>query len=130
MQDQNVGDIQEKDGVLEEKEKDVVSYKSYDKAVKEAKSYKEKFRELDSKLKEIQEGEMKKNNEWKSLAESKDAALKEALTKLQEKEEREITARKIKSFEKHLGGKVKNPKYYSFVDFDRIAFNPDTEEVD
>lgn len=114
----------------DQKKKDTVAYDTYRRTLNEAKTYKEKFRELELWKTQQEEEKLKANNEWKALAESKERSLSEAQQKLQEFERTITDSIKLNAFNKALGGKLKSQEYYSFVDTDKIAYNPETKQVD
>lgn len=132
MSDQNgVSDSTQSSGVAPEpKTSDVVKYETYSKVLSEAKKLKEKVREYESTLQQSQEQKLKEQNEWKVLAEQYKQKLDHTSNVLHEQEKSIVNGLKYHEFEKHLGGKLKNSDYATFVDFDRIVLNPETKKVD
>lgn len=114
----------------ENKKKDTVAYDTYRRTLNEAKTAKEKLRELEAWKAQQEEDKLKANNEWKALAESKDKSLSEALKRLNEMEQTIDNSLKLNAFNRYLNGKVRHPDYYSFVDTSKIALNPETRQVD
>lgn len=113
-----------------EKKKDTVAYETYRRTLNEAKTAKEKLRELEAWKAQQEEEKLKANNEWKALAESKDKTLSETMRKLSELETTIDNSVKLNAFNRYLNGKVRHPDYYSFVDTSKIALNPETRQVD
>jgi hypothetical protein len=109
---------------------DVVKYETYSKVLSEAKKLKEKVKEYETVLQQSQEQKLKEQNEWKALAEQYKSKLDQTSHVLQEQEKSIVNGLKFHEFEKHLGGKLKDKEYATFVEFDRIVLNPETKQVD
>jgi hypothetical protein len=109
---------------------DVVKYETYSKVLSEAKKLKEKVKEYETVLQQSQEQKLKEQNEWKALAEQYKSKLDQTSHVLQEQEKSIVNGLKFHEFEKHLGGKLKDKDYATFVEFDRIVLNPETKQVD
>lgn len=114
----------------EPKSNDVVKYETYSRVLAEAKKLKEKVKAYEDTLQQTQEAKLKEQNEWKALAEQYKAKLDQTSSVLQEQERSIINGLKYHEFEKHLGGKLKNKDYATFVDFEKIILNPETKQVD
>ena len=133
MSDQNgVGDSTQANGVQTETRtvNGVVKYETYDKVLTEAKKLKEKVKEYETVLQQSQEQKLKEQNEWKALAEQYKNKLDQTSSALQEQERSIVNGLKYHEFEKHLGGKLKNKDYATFIDFEKIILNPETKQVD
>lgn len=132
MSDQNgVSDPSQSSSVAPEpKSSDVVKYETYSRVLAEAKKLKEKVKAYEDTLQQSQEQKLKEQNEWKALAEQYKSKLDQTSSVLQEQERSIINGLKYHEFEKHLGGKLKNKDYATFVDFDKIILNPETKQVD
>lgn len=132
MSDQNgVGDPSQSSSATPElKSSDVVKYETYSRVLAEAKKLKDKVKEYENTLQQSQEAKLKEQNEWKALAEQYKTKLDQTSSVLQEQERSIINGLKYHEFEKHLGGKLKNKDYATFVDFDKIILNPETRQVD
>lgn len=132
MSDQaSVSDASQANSVQPEtKSSDVVKYETYSRVLSEAKKLKEKVREYESVLEQSKEQKLKEQNEWKVLAEQYKAKLDETSRTLVEQEQSIINGLKYQEFEKHLGGRLKNKDYATFIPFDRIVLNPETKSVD
>lgn len=126
VSDETTSEISDSD----QKKKDSVAYETYRRTLSEAKTFKEKYRELEAVLKQQEEEKLKANNEWKALAESREKTLLEAQNRLNEYEKTITDSIKLNAFNRILGGKIKSQEYYSFVDTDKIAYNPETKQVD
>lgn len=109
---------------------DVVKYETYSKVLSEAKKLKEKVKEYETVLQQSQEQKLKEQNEWKALAEQYKSKLDQTSHVLQEQEKSIVNGLKFHEFEKHLGGKLKDKEYATFVEFDKIVLNPETKQVD
>lgn len=128
---QSVSDASQASGAqTETKPNDVVKYETYSKVLSEAKKLKEKVKEYESVLQQSHEQKLKEQNEWKQLAEQYKNKLDETSRVLQEQEQSIINGLKYQEFEKHLGGRLKNKDYATFVDFEKIVLNPETKQVD
>ena len=138
------------DGIVDNS-KDVVSHESFKKLLAQRKADQEKLKatttrlqeleakesELAKKESELEEQKLKSEGNWKALLESRESALK----KLEEKnsellditkgyEKKFTDAHKINAFKEAIGGTLKQSEYYSFVDTDKIAIDPETGSID
>lgn len=108
--------------------------KKQDNAFMAIKAEKKKLQaELEAKtnaLREIEEAKLKETNQWKLLAEQKEQQWKDSEAKRKELEEAVYTSLKKSAFNKEVGGGLARDAYYSHVDFESIAFNPETKSVD
>jgi hypothetical protein len=93
--------------------------------------------ELAKKEAELEEQKLKSEGNWKALLESRESALKKLeeknskLLELTTNYERKFTdAHKINAFKEAIGGDLKLPDYYNFVDTGKIAIDPETGSVD
>ena len=133
MSDQNgVGDSSQANGVHTETRpvNDVVKYETYNKVLTEAKKLKDKVKEYETVLQQSQEQKLKEQNEYKLLWEQEKTKAQHLSTVLNEQEKSIINGLKYHEFEKHLGGKLKDKEYATFVDFEKIILNPETKQVD
>jgi hypothetical protein len=147
MVDENLDGIQDGDDGVDagkEAKKDVVKYESYKKAVdqkkalqEELKAYKAKEAELAEKQRILEEEKLKGEGNWKALLEDREKRLKETEDKLKNQQaeadkykQNLINARKIQAFTRAIGGDLKDPEYYSFIDVEKIAIDPETNKVD
>jgi 4-alpha-glucanotransferase len=132
MSDQNAGSATNQDNsVVPDKEsQDKVAYDTYRRVLSEAKKLKDQVKAFEDEKNRSHESKLKENNEWKALAEAK-AAQAETLEKnFRELNEQVVNGMKYQEFEKHLGGRLKDKDYATFIDFDRIVINPETKRVD
>lgn len=132
MSESNAGSAstQESSGSTETKDQDKVAYETYKRVLSEAKKYKDQLKALEEERNKANEQKLKDQNEWKTLAESKAAEAEKLSSLLKEQEQSIVNGMKYQEFEKHLGGKLKNKDYATFIEFDKIAFNPETKRVD
>jgi hypothetical protein len=132
MSDQNGNSVPpQSDSVAPEtKPGDVVKYETYRGVLSEAKKLKEKVKEYEAHIAQSQEQKLVEQNEWKALAEQYKSKLDQTSSVLEEQERSIINGLKYHEFEKHLGGKLKNKDYATFIDFEKIILNPETKQVD
>lgn len=137
------GGHEQDDGDDEEPNPKLVPYDRYSKTVTESKNRLSRIRELESKLTEFEskvtDTERKKleeQGEYKKLLESErtqSQTLKQQLAEFQKKltdfEDREVARRKYSALQKSLGGQI-DSKYAALIDFDSIAVDPESGEVD
>lgn len=107
-----------------------VSYETYTKVLAEAKKAKEERNALLAEKNLKEESKLKENNEWKLLADQYKEKLDQTTQTLQEQEKSIINGLKYHEFEKHLGGKLKDREYATFVDFDKIILHPESRTVE
>lgn len=121
-----------------------VRYESHDKLLGQHKAAKAENAELKEKLAALQTEEQKRveqelaaQGEWKLLVEAKEKKIAELEEKyLTEAEKAEIAnstltnAQKIQAVCDKLPGKIRNSKYYQYIDINQVALNPETGEVD
>lgn len=118
--------------------KESVSRETYLRVLDEAKKAKEKARELDSRLAEIErsrklaeEAKLHEQGEYKKILEQREKELSEInerYTGLQTSLQDSI---KFQAVTKLLGGELKNPAYKQFIDIGSIAFaNHESYELD
>jgi soluble cytochrome b562 len=118
--------------------------KSKERILEESKKYKEGYQSFKSKQDELdaanakrEEERLIKEGQFSTIIEQREAQiskLSESLEGLQS----EVTARdtaignfkKAAAFERAIGGKMKKDAYWSHVDFDKIATNPETGAID
>jgi len=150
-EDQVSNDDQSNDSVVDNSNKDVVSHESHKKLLAQRKADQEKLKAMQERLQsfeskeselakkeaELNEQKLRDEGNWRALLESRESALK----KLEEKnnellnittgyEKKFTNAHKINAFKEAIGGDLKLPDYYSFVDTDKIAIDPETGSVD
>ena len=112
--------------------------------LEESKKYKEGYQSYKSKQQEIEaqkaaeeEERLRKEGQFQTLLEQREKRLKELEESLKNKDE-EVRSRdtaitnfrKASAFERELGGKLRKQDYWKHVDFDSIAINPETGEID
>ena len=121
---------QESSGQSENQSNDKVSYDTYRKVLNEAKKYRDAFKQVEEEKQRMSDQKLKEQNEWKTLADQYKSKLDETSKVLQEQEASIVNGMKYQEFEKHLGGKLKDQDYATFVPFDKIAINPETKRID
>lgn len=100
-------------------------------------SYKSKEEEAMQAQKEMEEERLRKEGNFQVLLEQREHRIKEleenlshTKQELGNKEDSILNLRKASAFERELGGKLKNNKYWNMVDFNEIAINPESGEID
>lgn len=133
------------------KEKNVVDFISFQKAVDQKKAFQAKAEQIEKERNELkaqldalaaaklQEQELKNKEagEWQKVIEAKESQLSELRKQYEETRSKyEQTnktlddAVKLNAIYSKLPGKLKNPKYAGFIDLDKVAINPESGEVD
>ena len=114
----------------------IINESDHKRALDDMLKYKSQVKDLQSKLSEFEKKD--KDAQEKKLAEAgefqKIIAIKEA--QLKEKEESEkylrktlFDAAKLNAITERLPGKLKHRDYASFIDLDKVALNPETNEI-
>ena len=109
---------------------DKVAYDTYKRVLNEAKKLKEQVKQFEDDRVRSHESKLKEQNEWKVLAETYQQQLEQTKSVLNEQEQSIVNGMKYQEFEKHLGGKLKNKDYATFIEFDKIVMNPETKRID
>lgn len=132
MSDQNAGSAttQENSVPTETTNQDKVAYDTYKRVLSEAKKLKDQVRAFEEERNTGKEAKLKEQNEWQKLADSYKSQLDEKSKNLTELNEQVVNGMKFQEFEKHLGGRLRDKDYATFIDFDRIVLNPETRRVD
>jgi len=131
MSDQNAGSASTQEPVVQpDALSGKVSYETYQKVLNEAKKAKELAKQLAEDKAKAEEKRLAEQNEWKTLAEQYKAKFEQTSTILSEQEKSIVNGLKYQEFEKHLGGRLKKRDYATFIDFEKIAINPETKSVD
>lgn len=130
-QDAGSASTQETSGQTEQTQaNDKVAYDTYRRVLNEAKKLKEQVKLYEEEKAKSHENKLKEQNEWKALAETYQQQLHEKSRILQEQEQSIVNGMKYQEFEKHLGGRLKNKDYATFIEFDKIVMNPETKRID
>jgi 4-alpha-glucanotransferase len=132
MSTENAGSAapQESGGSTENQSKDTVAYATYLRTLSEVKKLKEQNRLYEEEKSKGHEQKLKEQNEWKALAEEKSKQAENLAKNLKELNDQVVNGMKYQEFEKHLGGRLKNRDYASFIDFEKIVINPETKTID
>jgi hypothetical protein len=132
MSESNAGSAttQESSGSSETKSEDKVAYETYKRVLSEAKKLKEQVKANEELIAKTNEQKLKEQNEWKVLAENYKKQLDDKAKHLDDLNSQVVNGMKYQEFEKHLGGKLKNKDYATFIDFERIVMNPETKTID
>lgn len=122
------------------KEKNVVDYASYQKAVSEAKAAKERAKMAETSLEEMlksqsqaEEAKLNEQGEFQKIAELKEEELRKIKAELDAEAKRSaelsqtlIDSHKLDALRSKLPGKFKRPEYQNFVDLDSIVIDPES----
>lgn len=118
-------------------EKDVVSYATHKRLLEQRKNTQRENEELKAKLAEFEtaqkaaeDSKLAQQGEYKKLLEQREKELNDLRGKHSKLETTIVNDYKLRAFESHLPGKIKNDKYLRFVNLDAIAINPESGEVD
>ena len=131
MSDQNAGSASTQEPVVQpDATNGKVSYETYQKVLNEAKKAKELAKHLAEEKAKNDEKALADQQQWKVLFEQTKAQLDQTKSVLSEQEKSIVNGLKYQEFEKHLGGKLKNRDYATFIDFEKIAINPESRTVD
>ncbi len=124
------GAPQENSVQSENQSNDKVAYDTYRRVLSEAKKLKDELRLIKEQEQKSHETKLKEQNEWKALAEAKSAQADQLEKAFKEQQEQIVNGMKYQEFEKHLGGRLKDRDYATFIDFDKIVINPETKQID
>lgn len=124
------GAPQESSGQPENQSNDRVSYDTYRKVLNETKKLREAFKQVEEEKQRLSEQKLREQNEYKILWEQEKSKAEKLSSVLAEQEISIVNGMKYQEFEKHLGGKLKDQDYATFVPFDKIVINPETKRVD
>ena len=117
---------------------------SKERILAESQTYKSKWQELRekeetiaSKLKEEEENKLKEKGQFEILLKQREEAMSQMKAEMENikgelssRDQAIVNFRKAAAFEAELGGKLKKQGYWNHVDFDKIAINPESGEVD
>ena len=113
-----------------ENSQDKVAYDTYRRVLSEAKKLKDELRLIKEQEQKSHETKLKEQNEWKALAEAKSGQVEHLEKAFKDQNEQIVNGMKYQEFEKHLGGRLKDRDYATFIDFDKIVINPETKQID
>jgi hypothetical protein len=132
MSESNAGSAttQESSGSTENQSNDKVSYETYKRVLSEAKKFKDLAKQLEEEKAKGTEAKLTEQNEYKKLADIYKQQLDEKTKILNEQEASIVNGMKYQEFEKHLGGRLKNKDYTTFIEFEKIAIDPETKRID
>jgi len=126
----NVGDKSEN------QQQDVVSYDSHRRLLSEKKKLQsqheetlKRLQELENQQKEAEERKLAEKEDFKKLLELREKELKEERERFSKLDMRVKEGKKMSSFLHSLGTEL-DQKYWSLVDLDQIAVNPETGDPD
>ena len=124
-------------GIQNEKKEDVVSYETHKRLLAQRKADQQVNRELKAELdaikqkqQEAEDAKLKEQGEYKKLLETREQRLKETEAERNDAYKLLTDTWKRQEIDKVLPGKIERDEYYSFIDFEKIAFDPETKRVD
>ncbi len=141
----NPVDINELNSKLEALTHQLESEKaSKERILEESKKYKEGFQTFKAKEEEARKSQRDKEEErlikegqFSTIIEQREQRIKEleedlgkSKTEVKTKDTAIVNFRKAAAFERAIGGKMKKEAYWNHVDFDKIALNPESGEID
>lgn len=126
----DVSDAPQTNSVQPENPQDKVAYDTYRRVLSEAKKLKDELRLIKEQEQKSHETKLKEQNEWKALAEAKSGQVEHLEKAFKDQNEQIVNGMKYQEFEKHLGGRLKDRDYATFIDFDKIVINPETKQID
>ncbi len=97
--------------------------------LKEKKAVQRRLDLLEKEKKDAEVKALKDKDDWKTLAEQREADLQAANEKLSKKETEDRDRAKLAAVLDAVGGRV-DRKYWGLIDIDQVAVNPETGEVD
>jgi hypothetical protein len=106
-----------------------VSYDTYLKTLNEAKNAKKRLRELEELERAKSEAELAEKGEYKKLLSQRDEELNKLRSEMLENKKRDSDRRKLASILDGIGGDI-DPKFYGLIDYDQVAIDPETGEID
>ena len=133
MSDSNAGgaSTQDSSGTTEKQtEQDKVAYDTYRRVLSEAKKLKEQVKLYEEEKNKGNEDRLKEQQQYKTLAETYKTQLEQKSKLLEEQESSIVNGMKYQEFEKHLNGKLKSKDYATFIEFEKIAIDPETKRID
>jgi len=117
---------------------------SKDRILAESKKYKEGYQTFKAEKEEIakmraqaEEDKLREKGQYDVLLKQREEKLKELedemagyKSEINSRDEAILNFRKAAAFEKQVGGKLKKDAYWNHVDFDKIAIDPATGDID
>jgi predicted nuclease with TOPRIM domain len=114
-----------------------VDYKSYSKVVgvnkklqSQVKDIQQKLEAFEQKERELEEKRLSEQGEYKKLLELERKKRLEEEQKRTQYQKDLLDAHKLNAIKERLPGKITRPEYYSFIDTDKIAIDPETGIID
>jgi len=130
-------DTQPAGGGEEKKQDEPVSYEAYKRLVAQRKADQEKFKALSEKVslyeqkeKDLEEKKLMEQGEYKKMLQEREKEIRQLRDEREKYKNSLVKTAKLQAFQEALGGKLADPTYYSFVDTERIAIDPESGTVD
>jgi hypothetical protein len=109
--------------------KDQVSYETYQKVLKEAKTAKDRLATLEAEAKKREEADLAAKQEFKTLYESAKAEADDLKAKYETLDSGVNNTIKRHAFMKKIGGEI-SEDYWGLIDLSKIAMDPESRKVD
>lgn len=117
--------------------KDSVSYETHTRLLEQRKKDQEKMRETQAQLETLlkektdrEKQDLEAQGNYKKMLELREKEVSETKQKLTEYETRWTNSVKLSAVMSKLPGKVEKSEYLNFLDLDKVAIDPDTQDVD
>jgi predicted nuclease with TOPRIM domain len=122
---------------VDQGKKDSVSYETHTRLLEQRKKDQEKLRETNAQLESLlkekadrEKQELEQQGNYKKMLELREKEVSETKQRLSELESRWTNSMKLSAVISKLPGKVEKSQYLGFIDLDKVAIDPDTQEVD
>lgn len=117
--------------VIKEVPKDFVAYDSYKKVLTEKKKFQSRLEELEAKMREKEEGELKSQQKWQDYAKLKETEASELKTKLEEIQTNITESTKMQSLLNSIKGEVPQKFWPNLQGYlEKVVLDPETNMPD
>lgn len=114
-----------------------VSYESHQKLLDQHKKSKDQMKDLEAKLKAfedekklVEENKLREQGEYKKILDTREAEISKLRSESESFKKSLFDGAKLQAVVDKLPGKIRNKQYYSFIDVDSIAIDPETHQID
>jgi len=94
------------------------------------KSLAEKLTMYEQKEKEAEDAKLMEQGEYKKMLQEREKQIRQLQEEREQYKTSLVKTVKLQAFQQALGGKLADPDYFSFVDTDKIAVDPETNTID
>ena len=139
VSNQSVSDTPEGTSGTTQKEenRDSVSYETHKRLLKQRKEDQDRLRTVEEELSKFkteaekkQQSELEQQGEWKKLIDVQKQKIQQLEESIGSDRKTLHDTWKLQAFYDKLPGKIKRKEYLSFVDLEKVALNPETQEID